>query len=80
MSYHAKTGSEFVGLRSTRDGRKQVVYDAQTGKRVVLNIENQSVTDNEINAALREGINSRNVLGGVLAALKARNIDVDFTL
>lgn len=80
MSYHAKSGSEFVGLRSTRDGRKQVVYDAQIGKRIVLNIEDQSATDIEINAALEEGINARNVLGGILAALKARNIDVDFKI
>ena len=80
MSYHAKSGSEFVGLRSTRDGRKQVVYDAQIGKRIVLNIEDQSATDIEINAALEEGINAHNVLGGILAALKARNIDVDFKI
>jgi len=37
-----------------------------------------SATDDDINLALKEGINARNVLGGVLAALKARNIDVEF--
>jgi hypothetical protein len=55
-----------------------VVYDARTGKRVVLDIRDVSATDDDINSALKEGINARNVLGGVLAALKARNIDVDF--
>jgi hypothetical protein len=80
MLYHAKASTEFVGLRSTRDGRRQVVYDTQTGKRVVINIEQKSVSDIEISEALKEGINARYVLGGVLAALKARNIDVDFTL
>ena len=59
-------------------GRRQVVYDARTGKRVVLDIRDVSATDDDINSALKEGINARNVLGGVLAALKARNIDVDF--
>lgn len=78
MSFHAQNGSDFVGLRSIGGGRRQVVYDAHIGKRVLLNIRDADATDDEINSALREGINARNVLGGVLVALKARNIDVDF--
>jgi hypothetical protein len=78
MCFHAQNGSDFVGLRSIFGGRRQVVYDARAGKRVVLDIYDASATDHDINAALKEGINARNVLGGVLAALKARNIDVDF--
>lgn len=78
MSFHARNGSDFVGLRSIVGGRRQVVYDALSGKRVLLNISNTNVTNDDINSALKEGINARNVLGGVLAALKARNIDVDF--
>ncbi|WP_137702381.1 hypothetical protein [Marimonas lutisalis] len=78
MSFHSRNGSEFVGLRSIVGGRRQVVYDARTGKRVLLNIRDAGAADFDINAALKEGINARNVLGGVLAALKARNIDVDF--
>lgn len=78
MSYHARNGSEFVGLRMMVGGRRQVVYDVVSGKRILLDIRDSRVTDDEINSALREGINERNVLGGVLAALKARNIDVDF--
>lgn len=78
MSFHARNGSDFVGLRSIVGGRRQVVYDALTGKRVLLNIRNANATDDDINSALKEGIKARNVLGGVLAALKARNIDVDF--
>jgi len=79
MSFHTRNGSEFVGLRSIIGGRRQVVYDAQTGKRVLLDIRDASASDDDINAALKEGINARNVLGSILAALKARNIDVDFT-
>ena len=78
MSFHARNGSDFVGLRSIVGGRRQVVYDALTGRRVLLNIRDANATDDDINSALKEGINARNVLGGVLAALKARNIDVDF--
>lgn len=78
MSFHARNGSDFVGLRSIVGGRRQVVYDALTGRRVLLNIRDANATDDDINSALKEGINARNVLGGVLAALKARSIDVDF--
>ena len=79
MSFHTRNGSEFVGLRSIIGGRRQVVYDAQIGKRVLLDIRDASASDDDIIAALKEGINARNVLGSILAALKARNIDVDFT-
>jgi hypothetical protein len=78
MSFHTHNGSEFVGLRSIVGGRRQVVYDARTGKRILLDIRDASASDDDINAALKEGINARNVLGSILAALKARNIDVDF--
>lgn len=78
MTFHARNGLEFVGLRSMVGGRRQVVYDAMTGKRVLLEIRDARATDEDINSALKEGIEARNVLGGVLTALKARNIDVDF--
>ena len=78
MSFHARNGAEFVGLRSVVGGRRQVVYEACTGNRIILDIRDASATDDDINSALKEGINARNVLGGVLAALKSRNIDVDF--
>ncbi len=78
MSYHSKNSSEFVGLRIGPCGRRQIVYDAQIGKRVVLIIESRSASYPDIDAALQEGIKSRNVVGGIIAALKARSIDVDF--
>ena len=79
MSYHSRNNSEFVGLRLAIGGQRQVVYDAVSGKRILLEIQDTDASEDEINEALQEGINSRNVLGGVLAALKARNITVDFT-
>jgi hypothetical protein len=78
MPYHSKNSSEFVGLRRAICGRTQIVYDVQTGMRVVLNIETQSALAADINAALQEGIKCRNVLWGTIAALKSRSIEVDF--
>lgn len=80
MGFHTLNGKEFVGLRSTFSGGRQVVYDAGTGKRFVFDIRNESATDEDINSALKEGIIARNVLCGVFAALSARKIDIDFVL
>ena len=78
MSYHAKNSSDFVGLRVLIGGRKQIVCDNETGHRVLLNICDPAASDAQIDEALKEGINSRNVLGGVMLALQTRNISVDF--
>ena len=78
MAYHAKNSSDFVGLRTAFGGGKQVVCEIKNGRRVLLNIRDPAVLDAQIDEALREGITARNVLGGVMSALQARNILVDF--
>ena len=78
MIYHAKNSSDFVGLRTAFGGGKQVVFEIKNGRRVLLNIRDPAVLDAQIDEALKEGINARNVLGGVMTALQARNILVDF--
>jgi hypothetical protein len=78
MAYHSESGSDFVGLRILVGGRKQVVCENERGKRVLLDICDLSASDAKINDALKEGIGAQNVLGGVVAALKARNIAVEF--
>lgn len=74
MAYHSKDGQEFVGVRASRNGKKQIVYDASAGKRIVLTIKSNSVTAHAIDAVLREGIGAQKVLTGVLKALDKRNI------
>ena len=78
MVYHAKTSADFVGLRTCFGGRKQVVYDADNGRRVILEICDSSIPDAKIDEALKEGIVTGNVLRGVIAALHSRNIQIDF--
>ena len=78
MVYHATNSSDFVGVRTAFGGGKQVVCEIKNGRRVLLNICDTSVSDAQIDEALREGINARNVLNGVMSALHARNIPVDF--
>lgn len=78
MVYHAKNSSDFVGLRILIGGRKQVVCEDKAGRRFLLDICDPSAPEAQIDDALREGIMARNVLGGVMSALKARNIKVIF--
>lgn len=74
MAYHSRNGREFVGLRASRTGRQQIVYDAITGERIVVTIRTTAISSNVIDDVLREGIRSRKVLTGVLKGLDARNI------
>lgn len=78
MAYHAKNSSDFVGLRTAFGGRRQVICEVSNGQRVLLNICDPAASDAQIDEALKEGITARNVLGGVMSALQARNILVDF--
>lgn len=78
MVYHAQNTSDFVGLRVGFRGGRQVVCEIRNGRRVLLNICDPSASDAQIDEALKEGITARNVLAGVMAALQARNISVDF--
>ena len=80
MSYHSKNGKEFVGLRMKPNGTHQVVYDAQAGLRVLVDIKDHKANLHAIDEALREGVNARNVLSGVLKGLKSRNIGFDLPL
>jgi len=78
MTYHSSNGQEFVGLHSKADGAYQVVYDTQIGQRIVLEISDPKTNLYAIDAALHEGVISRNVLAGVLNALKVRDIDFEY--
>lgn len=76
MSYHSADGREFVGLRNVRLGKRQVICDAKNGRRVIIEIEDRSAGDDVIQDALREGIGQKHVLGGVIAALNSRKIQI----
>lgn len=80
MVYHSKTGKEFVGLRLRANGIRQVVYDSQSGVRVLVEIKDRKANIDAIDEALREGVNTANVLSGVLNGLKSRNIGFDLPL
>jgi hypothetical protein len=78
MAYHAINSSDFVGLRTLLGGSKQVVCEVKNGRRILLNICDPDASDAQIDEALKEGISAKNVLGGVMSALLARNITVEY--
>ena len=76
LAFHTADGTAFVGLRQRPNGRRQVVYDEVSGKRVVLDLSGTAARDADILSALREGAQSRNALGGIIAALRARSVPI----
>ena len=78
MVFHANNSSNFAGVRTAFTGKKQIVVEANNGKRVLLDICDPRASDLSISEALQEGIHAPNPLAGVLTALHARNIAVDF--
>lgn len=76
LAFHTADGTAFVGLRQRPNGRRQVVYDEVSGKRVVLDLSGTAAQDADILSALREGAQSRNALGGIIAALRARSVAI----
>lgn len=78
MAYHSKNGHEFVWLRVNLGGEMQVVYDALAGKRRILWITSRSIKTALVDEALRESIVSKNVFSGLVTALNARSIEVDY--
>lgn len=77
MFFHADNGSAFVGLRSRFNGKRQVVYDEANGRRIILDISDKGVSNEIIEDALKEGVVSRNILGGVISALQSRNVAIE---
>lgn len=78
MSFHTSDGRAFVGLRVLADGRRQIVYDETAGKRVLISVTPQAGGDLDILAAMAEGSTARHALGGIIAALQARRIQIDY--
>jgi hypothetical protein len=74
MTYHSKDGHEFIGLRSLQNGHRHIVYDAASGRRVVVKVGDRTICAKIIDEALQEGIRAARVLPGVLTALHKRNI------
>ena len=77
MFYHSKYSNNFVGLRTTIGGGKQIVCEIDNGRRVLLNICDPKSSYTQIDEALKEGITAKSVFGGIMTALNARNILVD---
>jgi hypothetical protein len=74
MTYHSKDGHEFLGVRALHNGQRQIVYDAASGRRVVVIVADRTISAKTIDEALQEGIRAAKVLPGVLTALYNRNI------
>ena len=54
MFYHSKYSNDFVGLRTTLGGGKQILREINDGSRVLLNICDLKFSNTQIDEALKE--------------------------
>ena len=77
MNFHSSDGEHFLGVRTNRRGETEVVYDNAGRRRVIFRLEGQPPANDALERALRQSVESDNVLGALRASLVAQNIDFD---
>ncbi len=77
MNFHSSDGEHFLGARTNRRGETEVVYDNAGRRRVIFRLEGQPPESDALERALRQSVDSDNVLGALRASLVAQNIDFD---
>lgn len=78
MVVHSEKRPEFVGLRLSKTGQKQVVCETVVAGRVILNLSSSCSNDATLEAAFKEAIKERSVVSGLLRALSTRGINYEF--
>lgn len=78
MVIHSERHPEFLGLRLSKAGQKQVVCETVVSGRVVLNLMPSCSNEAAIEAAFKEAIKERSVMSGLLKALSSRGISFEF--
>jgi hypothetical protein len=77
MVLHTEDGLAFLGLRE-RTGHWQIVYDHMSGRRVVLNLANDSSQLNEVQDALKTAVSTKDTLVALVTALTTHKIPFHF--
>jgi hypothetical protein len=77
MTLHSIDGKEFIGLRVTAFGKRQIVYDNANGQRKIIDIMTQTATEEQINTVLQQAITSPRVLPTLRASFAAHKIKLD---
>ena len=74
MLVHSKDGSQFLGFRKSPLGRFQMVYDWDSLKREVYDVETPNVSKVVLEKAMKNAIDARHVMPALIDSLTAQNI------
>ena len=76
--FHAPHGgADFLGLRTTRHGTTEIVYDDGVTRRMVWRVAADSVNEARISDALRVAVGSLKVVPALYDELKKRAIAIE---
>lgn len=77
-SFHSPYGAdEFLGLRRSRRGETEIVYDNGRSQRLVWRVAGTEARDDRLSDALRAAMSARRVLPTLFDELTRRAIAVD---
>lgn len=77
-SFHAPHGgADFLGMRTSRTGQTEIVYDDGVARRMVWRVSGDSATEALISDALRVAVGSVRVLPTLYDELKKRAIAIE---
>lgn len=75
--FHAPHGgADFLGIRKSRSGRTEIVYDDGVTRRMVWRVEGQA-TEGKLSDALRVAVGSLRVIPTLYDELKKRAIQIE---
>lgn len=75
IAIHSQDGSHFLGLSEGRTGGYEIVYEAaKTGKRLIWQIKNSSVSEGDITRHLEKALEASALLETLYAGLRSADI------
>lgn len=69
-------GLDFVGLRKSRQGEMEIVYDDGVARRMVWRVS-EAVAEAQVGEALRKAATATRMLPAIYAELKKRSIAIE---
>jgi len=76
-SFHAVSGLDFLGLRKTRRGRFEIVYDDGAARRMVWRVAADGVNESALTDALRVAVDGPYIIPRLYYELKKRALEIE---
>ena len=78
---HSTDGRHFLGLRQGGHGGYEIVYEAaNTGRRLIWTIKNQSIAKADLELQLRHALSAQTVLETLCSGLRSAEIEFEVDL